>query len=218
MGSPSILRVFEIYESLQGESTRAGLACTLVRLAGCPLRCGYCDTPLARDADGEEMEVGEITRRVLEFGHGLAEVTGGEPLHQPHTPELLTALCDAGLEVLLETSGAFAIDGLDPRVRVVMDLKAPGSGMADRMLPANLELLRPERDELKFAITSRDDFDWVVSTVRAHGLVGRVPLLVSPVGGAAEPADAAQWILECKEPLRLQLQLHKIIWGEEEGR
>jgi 7-carboxy-7-deazaguanine synthase len=218
VGSTPTLRVFEVFKSLQGESTRAGLACTLIRLAGCPLRCAYCDTAFAREAKGQELEIGEIVRRVLELGCGLVEVTGGEPLHQPHAPALLSALCDSGLEVLLETSGAFPIDGIDPRVRIVMDFKTPGSGMAEKMLPSNLELLRPGRDELKFVIASRSDFEWAVAKIRQHRLAGRVPLLVSPVNGAVEPADAARWIMESKEPLRLQLQLHKIIWGEERGR
>jgi 7-carboxy-7-deazaguanine synthase len=215
MGDDQTLRVFEIFASIQGESTRAGLPCSFVRLAGCPLRCVYCDTVEAREAEGREMGVDQVVERVLELGHGLIEVTGGEPLHQPAAAELLAALCETGLEVLLETSGAVSIAGLDPRVRVVLDVKTPGSGMTERMRLDNLERLRPGRDEVKFVITSREDFDWAVSLALERGIAGRVPLLVSPVGGAVEPAEAAQWILESEAPLRLQLQLHKIIWGEE---
>jgi 7-carboxy-7-deazaguanine synthase len=215
MGGDRTVRVFEIFASIQGESTRAGLPCSFVRLAGCPLRCSYCDTVGAREAEGREMGVDQVVERVLELGHGLVEVTGGEPLYQPAAASLVAALCDAGLEVLLETSGAVSTAGLDPRVHVVLDVKTPGSGMAERMCRENLERLRPGRDEVKFVITSREDFDWAVSLALERGIAGRLPLLVSPVDGAVEPADAAKWILESEAPLRLQLQLHKIIWGEE---
>lgn len=215
MSGGDTVRLYEIFASIQGESTRAGLPCSFVRLAGCPLRCAYCDTVGARDAEGRETAVTEVVERVLELGHGLVEVTGGEPLHQPAAPSLLSELCDAGLEVLLETSGALSIAGVDSRVRVILDVKTPGSGMSERMDLGNLSLLRPGRDEVKFVITSRQDFDWAVSLALERGLAGRVPLLVSPVAGAVEPIDAAQWVLESEAPLRLQLQLHKIIWGEE---
>jgi 7-carboxy-7-deazaguanine synthase len=211
------IRVYRIFASIQGESTAAGLPCSLVRLAGCPLRCEYCDTADARDARGDELAIDEVVERVLELGHGLVEVTGGEPLYQPGTAALLAALCDAGLEVMLETSGAFSIAGIDPRVRVVIDVKTPGSGMADRMRLDNLERLQPGRDEVKFVITSRADFDWAVSLALETGIAGRLPLLVSPVSGSVDRTDAARWVLESEAPLRLQLQLHKIIWGDEGG-
>lgn len=214
MGALDTVRVFRIFASIQGESTAAGLPCSFVRLAGCPLRCAYCDTVDAREASGREMTAAQVVERVVELGHGLVEVTGGEPLHQEGTPSLLTALADAELEVMLETSGAFAIDEVDPRVRVVLDVKTPGSGMADRMRLENLERLRPGRDEVKFVITSRADFDWAVALALETGIAGRLPLLVSPVPGAVEPADAAEWVLGSEAPLRLQLQLHKIIWSE----
>jgi len=215
VGDHSTIRVFRIFASIQGESTAAGLPCSFVRLAGCPLRCEYCDTKDARDSLGQEMRVDQVVQSVLELGHGLVEVTGGEPLHQPGAPALLDALCDAGLEVMLETSGAFSTAEIDPRVKIVLDVKTPGSGMVDRVRLDNLERLRPESDEIKFVITSRDDFDWAVSLALETGIAGRLPLLVSPVRGAVDPADAAKWVLESEAPLRLQLQLHKIIWGEE---
>jgi 7-carboxy-7-deazaguanine synthase len=213
------VRVYSIFASIQGESTAAGLPCSFVRLAGCPLACAYCDTVEARRAEGEEVSVDRVVERVLELGHGLVEVTGGEPLHQPGARILLTALGDAGFEVLLETSGAFSIADVDPRVRIVLDVKTPGSGMADQMLLSNLARLRSQWDEVKFVITSRDDFDWAVSLALEHGIAGRLPVLVSPVAGAVAPAEAAKWVLESEAPLRLQLQLHKIIWkGEEADR
>jgi len=215
MSRAGTVSVFSIFASIQGESTFAGMPCSFVRLAGCPLRCAYCDTVEAREAEGRNMSVGEVVERVLELGHGLVEVTGGEPLQQAGAPTLLAELCDAGFEVLLETSGAFSIEGVDPRVRVVLDVKTPGSGMNGRMRLENLARLREGRDEVKFVITSRADFDWAVALALEHGIAGRVPLLVSPVGGAVDPADAAMWILESEAPVRLQLQLHKIIWGEE---
>jgi 7-carboxy-7-deazaguanine synthase len=211
------LRVSEIFVSIQGESTHAGRPCAFVRLAGCTLRCSYCDTPEARDDPGEELEVEEIVERVEALEIDLVEVTGGEPLHQAAAPSLLSALCDAGHEVLLETSGAFPIDGLDSRVGVVLDIKTPGSGMDDRMHRANLDVLRPERDQVKFVVTSRDDFEWAVALAQKRGLLGRLPILISPASGRVAPDRVAEWVLTARAPLRLQLQLHKIIWGEEEA-
>jgi len=212
--SEPTLQVFGIFASIQGESTRAGLPCAFVRLAGCPLRCTYCDTVDAREASGEELTVAEVVERLLALGPRLAEVTGGEPLAQPATPQLLTALADAGLEVLLETSGAFPIEDLDPRVRIVLDIKTPGSGMVERNRLENLALLDRERDEVKLVITDRADFDWAVSLSREHDLVERAAVLISPVPGAVSATALSEWILDSGLPLRLQLQLHKLIWPD----
>ena len=190
MSSEETVRIYEIFASIQGESTWAGSPCSFVRLAGCPLRCVYCDTIGAREAEGREASVARGVEQVLELSHGLVEVTGGEPLHQPGAVSLLHALCDAGLEVLLETSGAISIAEVDPRVHVVLDIKTPGSGMAELTEIDNLARLKPGRDEVKFVITSRGDFDWAVSLALEQGIAGRLPLLVSPVRGSVEPADA----------------------------
>jgi 7-carboxy-7-deazaguanine synthase len=215
----AFVRVHGIFLSIQGESTRAGLPCAFVRLAGCPLRCSYCDTRDAAEAEGTSMSVAEVASIAAALGPHLAEVTGGEPLAQPGTPALLTALTDSGLEVLLETSGAFPVAGLDPRVRLVMDVKCPGSGMSGKNLFGNLLVLRPDRDEVKFVVASRDDFDWAVDLCKEHGLASRAALLVSPVPGLVSLRDCAEWVLGSGLPLRLQPQLHKIIWGRDaEGR
>jgi len=208
------LRVFRIFASLQGESTHAGLPCAFVRLAGCPLCCSYCDTVEARDAQGEALTIPAIVERVRALGPRLVEVTGGEPLAQPATRALLIALADAGFDVLLETSGAFTTAGLDSRVRVVLDVKTPGSGMDAHNRPDNLAALVPGRDEVKFVITDRADFDWTADLVRRHDLAARGALLASPVAGAVEPAELAAWILASGQPFRLQLQLHKLVWPD----
>jgi 7-carboxy-7-deazaguanine synthase len=215
MTGPS-LRVFSIFSSIQGESTRQGRPCTFVRLAGCPLSCIYCDTRLACREPGEPMAVPEIVSLVSARGLGLVEVTGGEPLAQPATPRLLSALADAGFEVLLETSGALSIEGLDPRVRVVLDLKTPGSGMHDRMLAANYDCLDPDRCELKLVITGRQDFDWGLRFLRQRNCEGRVEVLFSPARGWVEAADLAHWLMESRFPGRLQIQLHRVLWPRAE--
>ena len=163
------------------------------------------------------MSIGEILEQLSRLGSDLVEVTGGEPLVQEETGALLCALANAGYELLLETSGAFPIAGLDPRVQVVLDMKCPGSGMADRMRYENLDLLTPERHEVKFAVSSRDDFEWALELCRKHRLGSRAGLLVSPVFSRVAPDQLAEWILGCDQPLRLQLQLHKIIWPGKKG-
>ncbi len=210
------LRVTEIFHSLQGESVTAGLPTVFVRLTGCPLRCRWCDTSYAFSG-GEWMEIGEVLERVAAYACRHVTVTGGEPLAQPACRALLAGLCDAGHEVSLETSGALEISGIDPRVTVVMDLKAPGSGEQARNRMENLELLRP-RDQLKFVLAGREDYDWARTMLAAHDLSRRCEVLFSPVYGELEPAELAGWILEDRLPVRFQLQLHKLIWGEERGR
>jgi 7-carboxy-7-deazaguanine synthase len=207
------MRVTEIFSSIQGESTFAGLPCTFVRLTGCPLRCGYCDTAYAFSG-GTEMDLDEILARVADHGVPLVEVTGGEPLAQKETPALLTRLLAAGHQVLLETSNALPIDAVPDGVHVILDLKSPGSDELSANRWENLELL-DERGEIKLVLTDRVDFDWAVKTIAAHRLAGRWPLLLAPVFGALDPAELAAWILEAHLPARLQLQLHKLIWGAE---
>lgn len=204
--------VTEIYASIQGESTHAGRPCTFVRLAGCPLRCRWCDTEYSFAA-GEKLSISKVLERVLALGVPLVEVTGGEPLAQKHCPALLTALCDAGLEVLLETSGAYAMAHLDPRVRVIADLKCPGSAESARNLMDELVKLRPV-DELKIVCADLDDARWALQQL--HGpLAGvRAQILWSAVWSSLAPADLAAWILAERAPGRLQLQLHKVIWPD----
>jgi len=208
------LRIIEIYPSIQGESTRAGLPCTFVRLAGCPLRCRWCDTVYSFTG-GESMSIEAIIELVAETGIGLIEVTGGEPLAQPGAPELLTSLCDHFDEVLLETSGSFPIADLDPRVAVILDLKAPGSGEEGRNLWDNLPHLK-SGDELKIVIADRTDYEWARDVYQQHQPT--VPTLFSPVFGELEPAQLSQWIIEDRLPVRLHLQQHKYIWEPEARR
>jgi 7-carboxy-7-deazaguanine synthase len=210
------LRVSEIFHSLQGESTRAGLPTVFVRLTGCPLRCGWCDTSHAFSG-GAQMPVAAILQQVAAFACPTVCVTGGEPLAQAGCLPLLAALCDAGYSVSLETSGALDIGGVDARVSRIVDLKAPDSGESAKNRWENLDLLRPN-DELKFVLASRADYDWAVAACRERRLFGRCPILFSPVWDSLPPRQLAEWILADRLPVRLQLQLHKILWGEERGR
>ena len=206
------IRLYSFFVSIQGESTRAGLPCAFVRLAGCPLACLYCDTPEARTAGGVPTELGDVVARCLSTGVRLVEVTGGEPLGQPGAIPLLAALADAGLEVMLETSGALPIRAVDSRVRVVMDIKTPGSGMVDHFCEDNLDILARGRHEVKLVVTSRADFDWAVDRVRGADLANRCDVLVSPVQPDVEYGELAAWILASGLPLRFQPQLHRLIW------
>lgn len=206
---PGTLLVHEIYASIQGESTYAGLPCTFVRLTGCPLRCRWCDTPHAF-TEGGPLTISEIVRRAEELGPRLVEVTGGEPLAQPECDALLTALADRGLAVLLETSGAISIATVDPRVVVVLDLKCPSSGEVESNDYENLDRLKPT-DEVKFVVGTREDFEWAVSTITARGLLRR-PVLMSPVFGELAYAELASWILETGLSIRCQVPLQKVIW------
>jgi 7-carboxy-7-deazaguanine synthase len=208
--APGTLVVHEIYRSLQGESTFAGLPCVFIRLTACHLRCVYCDTPHAFN-QGETMSLDVVVTLALALGDDLVEITGGEPLLQLEVYPLMSRLADAGKTVLLETSGALDTGAVDPRVRVILDLKTPGSGEVEANVWSNLERLRPT-DELKFVLCDRADFDWAVNVVREHRLTERCPVLFSAAFGQVNPTDLAAWILESRLPVRLQLQQHKILW------
>ncbi len=208
------LVVHEIYRSIQGESTFAGLPCAFVRLTGCNLRCTWCDTPQAFYG-GTRLRRGEVRDRALGLGTPLVELTGGEPLLQPGAIPLMTELCDAGRTVLVETSGEADVSRVDPRVHKIMDLKAPGSGEHLRNRWRNLDHLTA-RDEIKFVLASRADYEWMRATVRERALGARgVALLASTVWGALAPRDLVAWVLEDELPVRVQVQLHKIIWGRD---
>jgi 7-carboxy-7-deazaguanine synthase len=208
---PGELLIHEIYESIQGESTFAGLPCVFVRTAVCDLRCSWCDTPNAFN-QGERFSRIEVLKRVLSFPCPLVEITGGEPLLQPDVLPLMTELCDAGRTVLLETSGAHDLNPVDRRVHVIMDLKCPDSGESARNRWANLDALKPT-DEIKFVIASRRDWDWTVAALREHRLDERFTCLVSASFGEVKPIDLAEWLLAARLPrVRMQLQLHKYIW------
>jgi 7-carboxy-7-deazaguanine synthase len=207
---PGTLVVNEIYRSLQGESTFAGLPCVFVRLTACHLRCVYCDTPHAF-IQGEAMSLEDVVARVQTLGDNLVEITGGEPLLQGEVFPLMARLADAGKTVLLETSGAIDTSPVDPRVRIILDLKTPGSGEVEANVWSNVDRLRPT-DEVKFVICDHDDFDWAERVVRDHRLTARCPVLFSPSFGQVNPTDLASWVLESRLPIRLQLQQHKILW------
>jgi len=208
--APGTLLIHEIYKSLQGESTFAGLPCVFVRTTVCGQRCEWCDTPHAF-TEGEEMSPEEVLRRVRELGCPLVEVTGGEPLLQPEIFPLMTALADAGMTVLLETGGAEDVGRVDPRVHIIMDLKCPDSGECERNLYANLDRLKAT-DQVKFVIASRRDFDWTVVTIRRHRLDDRFVVLLSAVFGRVALADLAAWLLDSRMNVRMQIQMHKYIW------
>jgi 7-carboxy-7-deazaguanine synthase len=210
------LRVTEIFCSLQGEARSAGLPTVFIRLTGCPLRCTWCDTAYAFSG-GTWRDLDDIVAEVAGFGVTHVTVTGGEPLAQADCRALLAALCDAGHAVSLETSGALDIADLDPRVSVVMDLKAPGSGEVERNRYANLELLRPV-DQVKFVLADRADYDWAREQIREHDLAARCEVLVQPVWDALPSAELAQWVIDDRLPVRFQLQLHKLLWGDARGR
>ncbi|MGZ8383697.1 MAG: 7-carboxy-7-deazaguanine synthase QueE [Nitrospira sp.] len=205
-----MIKVTEIFHSIQGESTYAGRPCLFIRLTGCPLRCTWCDTAYAFYG-GRDLTIEEIVGEVRSFDCPLVEVTGGEPLGQPESLGLLTRLCDEGFEVLLETSGAIDTAGVDRRVHVILDVKCPGSGMADQMHWPNLERLSAQ-DEAKFVIKDRADYEWARELVRREDLSTRCTVLFSPVFSDVEVRQLAEWVLADKLPVRFQLQLHKYIW------
>jgi 7-carboxy-7-deazaguanine synthase len=207
------LRITEIFHSIQGESTRAGQPCVFVRLTGCPLRCTWCDTEYAFYG-GTMMAMETILAQVQSYDCPLVEVTGGEPLHQSGSLVLLAQLCNAGFQVMLETSGAFDISKVDKRVSIILDVKCPGSGMTERMRWETLSHLS-EKDEVKFVVKDRTDYEWACSIVKQYHLGDRYPVHLSPVFGALHLQSLAEWILEDRLPVRLQLQLHKVIWDPE---
>jgi len=204
------LLIHEIYRSLQGESIYAGLPCAFVRTTVCGQRCTWCDTPHAF-AEGTEMSVAEVLRRVEELDCPLVELTGGEPLLQAETRPLMTALADAGHTVLLETGGAEDVADVDCRVHIIMDLKCPDSGECERNRWTNLDRLKPT-DEIKFVLASRRDFDWTAETIRAHRLDERFTVLLSAAFDRVTLADLAAWLLDSRLNVRMQLQMHKFIW------
>lgn len=206
-----MLNVTEIFHSIQGESTHAGRPCVFIRLTGCPLRCTWCDTAYAFYG-GRDLTEDDVIARVRAFGCPLVEVTGGEPLSQPDAFPLLTRLCDEGFEVLLETSGALDTAGVDRRVHVVLDVKCPGSGMAERMHWPNLQRLA-SHDEVKFVIKDRGDYEWAREVIRSRDLAARCTVLVSPVFGETDARQLAEWVLADRLPVRFQLQLHKHVWA-----
>jgi 7-carboxy-7-deazaguanine synthase len=207
---PGTLLIHEIYRILQGESTFAGLPCAFVRTTVCGQRCSWCDTPHAF-TEGTEMSVAEVLRRVADLDCPLVELTGGEPLLQPESRSLMTALADQGHTVLLETGGAEDVSDVDRRVHIIMDLKCPDSGECERNRWANLDQLKPA-DEIKFVLASRRDFDWAVETIRAHRLDARFTVLLSAVFGRVTLPDLAEWLLDSRLNVRMQLQMHKYIW------
>ena len=209
------LKIHEIFHSIQGESSRIGLPTTFVRLTGCPMRCVYCDTAYAFRG-GSNMSLADIMLKVAELGAPYVTVTGGEPLAQKECHGLLTALCDAGYSVSLETGGAMDIRPVDPRVSVILDIKTPGSGELAKNLWSNLALLKVS-DEVKFVLCDRADYDWAKQQLAEHKLNQTCPVIFSPVYSQVEPSDLAAWVLADKLPVRMQVQLHKILWGEKPG-
>lgn len=210
-GAMGMIKITEIFHSIQGESTHAGRPCLFIRLTGCPLRCTWCDTAYAFYG-GRDMTLDEIVAEARASGCPLVEVTGGEPLSQPDSLTLLTRLCDEGFEVLLETSGALDTAAVDRRVHVILDIKCPGSGMVDRMYWPNIERLSSQ-DEAKFVIKDRADYEWAREVVRREKLLSRCAVLFSPVFGEGEVRQLAEWVLADKLPVRFQLQMHKYIWS-----
>lgn len=209
------LRITEIFYSLQGEARTVGHPTVFIRLTGCPLRCSYCDTEYAFYG-GQWRELSDILDRVAEFAPRYVTVTGGEPLAQRPCRELLIALCDRGCEVSLETGGALDIAGIDPRVSIVMDLKTPGSGEEQRNLYDNIAYLS-QKDQLKFVICDRVDYEWSRAKLDEYKLDRKCELLFSPCHGQLNPTDLAEWILADRLPVRLQIQLHKILWNDARG-
>ncbi len=210
------LRITEIFRSIQGESTRAGFPCAFVRLTGCSLRCVWCDSAYAFHGGGD-MTVSDAAGRALALETGLVEVTGGEPLEQEAVYPLMERLLAAGKTVLLETGGHVALDRVDPRVVKIVDVKAPGSGMQHANLAENLDRLQPH-DELKFVLADRRDFDWSLDLVRARGLDERNTVTFSPAWETLRADELAAWVRDSGRPIRLGLQLHKILWGDVPGR
>lgn len=209
------LKIHEIFYSIQGESSRIGLPTVFVRLTGCPMRCVYCDTAYAFSG-GSNIEVSDIVAKVAEFGTKYVTVTGGEPLAQKDCHVLLKTLCDNGYSVSLETGGAIDTTPVDLRVSVILDVKTPGSGEVENNVWSNLNHLKPS-DEVKFVLCSRADYEWAKEILNKHTITDKCPVLFSPVYSQVNPTELAEWVLADKLPVRMQVQLHKILWGEKPG-
>ena len=208
-----MLRVTELFHSIQGESTHAGRPCTFIRLTGCPMRCTWCDSEYTFTG-GDHFTVDAILEKVSEFGCPLVEVTGGEPLAQREAFDLIKRLCDAGYEVLIETGGYVSTDAVDSRARIILDVKCPASGEAERNHWANLERLRPGLDEVKFVVVDRADWEFTTGIIKKYRLEESTKaILISPAWGQIDLQELANWIVQSGLKVRLQLQLHKYIWG-----
>ncbi len=205
-----MLKINEIYFSIQGESSNAGLPCVFVRLTYCNLRCTYCDTEYAF-YDGKELSIGEIIEQIDKFDCKLVEITGGEPLVQKESLELMKILCDKGYNVMLETGGSISIKEIDPRVKIIMDLKCPSSGMVKKNFYENINFLKKD-DEVKFVIGSKEDYIWTKEILKKYDIDSKCEVLFSVVFGKLEPVKLVEWILEDKLNVRFQLQMHKFIW------
>ncbi|MGQ0503278.1 MAG: 7-carboxy-7-deazaguanine synthase QueE [Panacagrimonas sp.] len=210
------IRVTEVFLSLQGESSRVGLPTAFIRLTGCPLRCVYCDTSYAFSG-GEVRTIGQVVSDVSAFGVPSVCVTGGEPLAQKSCIELLKLLCDEGFSVSLETSGALDVTLVDPRVSRIVDIKTPASGESSRNLWSNIAGLS-RHDEIKFVICDRGDYEWAKQVLAEHQLADRCPVLFSPSHEQVSPSALAQWVIDDRLPVRFQMQLHKVLWGNKPGR
>jgi 7-carboxy-7-deazaguanine synthase len=208
-----LLKVNEIYYSIQGESSKAGLPCVFIRLTYCNLRCTYCDTEYAF-YEGRDFTIEQILNEIKKYDCKLVEVTGGEPLVQPESLQLMKRLCDEGYEVMLETGGSLPIKDIDERVMIIMDLKCPSSGMMKKNLYENINYIKPG-DEIKFVIGNREDYTWSKKIVEKYKLTEKCPVLFSVVFGELEPITLVEWILQDKLKVRFQLQMHKFIWAPE---
>ena len=211
----TVIKINEIFFSLQGESSRIGLPTVFIRLTGCPMRCNYCDTAYAFNG-GENLTIHAILAKVASYKTQYITVTGGEPLAQRECLDLLTTLCDSSYEVSLETGGALSIKDVDPRVKIILDIKTPGSGEVKNYHWPNLNYLKA-KDEIKLVITDHEDYLWAKNTIQEKNLLGNFDILFSPSFEQVESQDLAEWILKDQLPVRLQLQLHKILWGQKPG-
>ena len=211
----TVIKINEIFFSLQGESSRIGLPTVFIRLTGCPMRCNYCDTAYAFNG-GENLTIHAILAKVASYKTQYITVTGGEPLAQRECLDLLITLCDSSYEVSLETGGALSIKDVDPRVKVILDIKTPGSGEVKNYHWPNLNYLKA-KDEIKLVITDHEDYLWAKNTIQEKNLLGNFDILFSPSFEQVKSQDLAEWILKDQLPVRLQLQLHKILWGQKPG-
>ena len=205
------MKICEIFTSIQGESSYAGVPCIFIRVTGCNLRCTYCDTSYAY-SEGRELTEQEILSEVSRIGLNVVEITGGEPLLQHDVPRLVRRLIDDGHTVLIETNGSQDIKGIDTRAIIILDMKTPDSGMSGEMRISNLAYLKPV-DELKFVIASRDDYEWSRNFIREHSVIGKCTILFSPVFGELDPQDLSRWVIEDRLEVRLNVQLQKYIYG-----